>query len=596
MATMTSGLGGPAGFGENVFSTSSKVAGGNDDGSVEIDVTSVFGDDGINFFGSNYDSIYLNSNGIITFDGPQTAYTPSGITGMDEPAIAPFWTDVDINKGGEIYWDVNPDSGKITITWHEVSPYRNASSAGNNSFQVELTSNGDGDITVNFTYEDIEWTNGYTGNATVGVTDGGDNDFELDGSGNASALRDFESNDFGVGQGDGVWNFSVRDGRPDYRDYVVEGTDGADVIDENYSDEDTDRVDDTDNAEGTNDDEIAAGAGNDSVLAGEGNDTIRGDEGDDTLHGEAGDDILSGGTGNDSLIGGEGNDTFSYSAGDGADTIADFNFGTDDANHDFANLSSFYDNLYQLRSDYADDGILNQSNSISNGGDADYSDNAQFGNGDSLTFQNADRNSFTTENTGVVCFTKGTLIATPSGEVPIESLRAGDLVQTRDNGAQQILWIGRRRLGRKKLAERPDLKPIHIAPTLIGTDRPLLVSPQHGVLVALDGAEKLIRAKHLAMMQGGQARIAAGQRDVVYYHILLEHHQIVFANSAPAESFYPGAQAMDALQKAARDEVFTLFPELETVDVLKSYGSQSRDILRRKSLPETLRAFHPARR
>ncbi len=602
MPTMNSGLGGPAGYGENVYSTSPKAAGHNDDGSVEIDVTSVFGDQGINFFGTNYDSLYLNSNGLITFDGPQTAYTPSGITGLSEPAIAPFWSDVDVNKGGEIYWDVDPEAGNITITWHEVSPYQFASSAGDNSFQVVLTSNGDGDFTVEFIYEDIEWTNGYTGHATVGVTDGGDNDFELEGSGNGSALRDFENNDFDVGQNDGIWSFSVRDGEPDYRDYVVEGTDDSDIIDTSFVDEDGDQVDDEDHFDDSNDDEVAAGGGDDSVLAGLGNDTIRGDEGDDTLHGEAGDDELTGGSGDDSLIGGAGNDTFFFETGDGADTIADFNVGntgtTDDgdaANNDFIDLSRFYANLAQLRGDYDDDGILNQSNSIENGGTADYNETTQFVEGDSLTFENVNRSSFTEDNTGVICFTKGAMIGTPKGEVPIECLAAGDLVLTKDNGPQPILWIGQRRLGRKKLTQRPDLKPVRISPQLLGTDRPLLVSPQHGVLVKYDGEERLARAKHLAMMDGGQARVALGQRDVVYFHILLENHQILFANGAPSESFYPGAQALGALNKEALNEVYTLLPELETMDVTKSYGIHTRAIMKRKYLPETLRALRATR-
>ena len=105
MATMVLGLGGPAGYGENVFSTSTLAAGNLDDGSILVDVTSVFGVAGINFFGTSYTGIYLNTNGLITFSSPVTAYTPIAIEGYGSPAIAPFWSDVDINKGGEIYWD-----------------------------------------------------------------------------------------------------------------------------------------------------------------------------------------------------------------------------------------------------------------------------------------------------------------------------------------------------------------------------------------------------------------------------------------------------------------------------------------------------------
>ena len=70
--------------------------------------------------------------------------------------------------------------------------------------------------------------------------------------------------------------------------------------------------------------------------------------------------------------------------------------------------------------------MLNQSDG------SDYSDNSEFGAYDSLTFQGSDRNSFTTDNTGVTCFAAGTAIRTPSGDAPIETLAVGDLVDTQD--------------------------------------------------------------------------------------------------------------------------------------------------------------------
>ncbi len=41
-----------------------------------------------------------------------------------------------------------------------------------------------------------------------------------------------------------------------------------------------------------------------------------------------------------------------------------------------------------------------------------------------------------------------------------------------------------------------------------------------------------------------------------------EHHQIIFANGAPTESFFPGTEAMDALDPAQREELDALFPDL----------------------------------
>ena len=46
------------------------------------------------------------------------------------------------------------------------------------------------------------------------------------------------------------------------------------------------------------------------------------------------------------------------------------------------------------------------------------------------------------------CFTPGTMIATLRGERAVETLQQGDKIVTRDNGVQEIAWIGGRILGR----------------------------------------------------------------------------------------------------------------------------------------------------
>ncbi len=82
------------------------------------------------------------------------------------------------------------------------------------------------------------------------------------------------------------------------------------------------------------DDVIAGGAGNDRIGGKAGNDTLLGNEGNDQLWGDDGDDVLRGGLGDDTLTGddfsgGAGSDTFVLAAGEGTDTIVDFEIGTD---------------------------------------------------------------------------------------------------------------------------------------------------------------------------------------------------------------------------------------------------------------------------
>lgn len=293
MATMNSSLGGPAGYGENVFSTSTKAAGGNDDGAVEIDVTSVFGASGINFYGTSYTSVYLNSNGVVSFGAAETSFQTGDYTAETTPNIAAFWADVNINSGGEIYWDVDPGAGTITMTWLDVAPY---SGTGTNSFQLVLTSDGSGDFTVDYIYEDIQWTDGGGQPAATGFTDGGANDTLLEGSATPATLVDYEINDFDGGDPLGSYSVTFESGVPVALDGLVEGTDGDDLIDGSYvGDPDGDVVDGGDGTGASgNEDVIHAGDGNDTVLAGDEDDLVLGGAGQDSIDGGAGDDTIYG--------------------------------------------------------------------------------------------------------------------------------------------------------------------------------------------------------------------------------------------------------------------------------------------------------------
>lgn len=334
--------------------------------------------------------------------------------------------------------------------------------------------------------------------------------------------------------------------------------------------------------------------------------SLAGLAGNDTLIGGSGADTLQGGADNDSLTGGDGDDLFIVVPGDGLDTISDFNSGNtgalgdaDATNNDYIDLTSYYDTIFEVWADQADDGILNQSNSTdTKGNTTDYSNNSQFVSGQGIVFTgaSADSSFFTTDNTGVVCFARGTLILTTQGEVPIECLSPGAMIVTRDNGPQPLVWVASRKLGMAELTRAPKLRPIRLAPDLIGAHAPLIVSPQHAVLFrTCDGDEQLVRAMHLARMRGGRARIMNGCRQISYFHLAFEAHQIIFANGAATESFYPGPHAMDALAADARNEVAALFPQLMPSRAKETYGAHARHIARFCDLPDHLGALAQAR-
>lgn len=344
-------------------------------------------------------------------------------------------------------------------------------------------------------------------------------------------------------------------------------------------------------------DSIFGGLGDDNLRGGAGNDLIDGGDGSEYIDASTGDDTIFGGAGNDDIRTGDGNDVVDF--GDGLDTVSDFNANPGD--NDTVALAGFYDNIGQLRGDFADDGIFNQSNAGDTvwGQVVDYTDNLQILSGEGLvvTGLGLSQASFTVENTNVVCFDEGTLISTPSGVVPIEELRVGDMVQTRDNGPQRLLWVGERRLGAAELAANPHLRPVLLQAGYFGLARDLVVSPQHGILLHHDtrrGSETFYRAKHLAQLPGGGARVMQGKRRVRYFHLLFEEHQVVFANGMACESLYPGPQGYGALSPAARAELATLFPDLGRVDVRFAYGQTARSYAKRSDLPQHLQQLRCA--
>jgi Ca2+-binding RTX toxin-like protein len=169
-----------------------------------------------------------------------------------------------------------------------------------------------------------------------------------------------------------------------------------------------------------------------------------------------------------------------------------------------------------------------------------------------------------------VCFVQGSMIATADGEIPIEDLKVGDLIQTFDHGLQPLRWIGHRHLSAVDLAKNENMRPIRIHKDVIGAENgagDLVVSPQHRILIAskvvqrmFDKTEVLVAAKQLLAIDG--VDIAYDFEDVTYFHILFDQHEIVFANGCPSESLYLGKEALNSLSADGRKEIYKLFPEV----------------------------------
>lgn len=340
------------------------------------------------------------------------------------------------------------------------------------------------------------------------------------------------------------------------------------------------------------DDTIDGGSGQDVIFGQGGNDSLSGGQGDDDIDGGDGNDVLDGGQGQDELIGGAGNDTLTGGTGD--DTLLG------GAGEDLITLGPDNDRAEGgTGSDrFIFDGLGNHN--IVGGEDPDGADidvidltgvsanvipdspGSESGRIELLDANGniARRITYSEIEQIIICFTPGARIATPKGEVAVETLRAGDKVFTRDNGAQTLRWVGRRDLTPDEMRSAPSFQPILIRKGALGKalpERDMLVSPQHRMLITSDLAEVmfqerevLIAAKHLTGLDGvDQVTTAA----VSYLHLMFDQHEVVLADGAWSESFQPGDHSLRGIGADQRNEVLTLFPELDTAEGLVNYGS-----------------------
>ncbi len=133
----------------------------------------------------------------------------------------------------------------------------------------------------------------------------------------------------------------------------------------------------------------------------------------------------------------------------------------------------------------------------------------------------------------VVCFCKGTQIATPRGEVPVEHLSVGDTVLTLGGEARPITWIGTGKVlspgGRGNAAAPVIVRKGALADNV--PHRDLRVTKGHSVYIdeTLIPVENLVN--HRSIVWDDRAQ------EVTLYHIELESHDVLIADGAPAESY-----------------------------------------------------------
>ena len=189
---------------------------GNDDGSTGLVPIGFSG--AINFFGTNYNQLYVNNNGNVTFDGPLGTFTPFGLVGAATKIIAVYFGDWDTrgaNPGGvddDVRYGNTTFNGRpafcvdYTGVDYNGIGYYSVHKDKLNSHQlvlVERFDTGPGNFDICFNWNKTQWETGDASggsgglggaSARVGWSNGSNNSYEEPGSGVNGAFLDSNPN------------------------------------------------------------------------------------------------------------------------------------------------------------------------------------------------------------------------------------------------------------------------------------------------------------------------------------------------------------------------------------------------------------------
>ena len=202
------------------------------------------------------------------------------------------------------------------------------------------------------------------------------------------------------------------------------------------------------------------------------------------------------------------------------------------------------------------------------------------------------------DRAAVICFTPGTRLRTEQGDVAIEDLGPGDRLLTRDSGPQEVVWTGQRRMSGARLFAIPDQRPVRVREGALGLYRPdadLIVSPEHRIIVRGAVArdlwgepEVLVCARDLV----GDRRVTIDHslRETWYIHLLLEKHEVIWANGLEVETFHPGYMGLDHLEGGQRRSLLSYFPDLAADPF--NYGAPARRMLDKAEAAILMHGLH----
>jgi len=165
-------------------------------------------------------------------------------------------------------------------------------------------------------------------------------------------------------------------------------------------------------------------------------------------------------------------------------------------------------------------------------------------------------------------FARGTVISTPDGDIAVEDLQPGDMINTSTGEPAKLIWIGSSSFVPADAGRRMPL--LRVMADTFGQSRPtnfLTVGPSARILhtphhLRSEAGEKRLLTPVRAFLDGVNVIEVVPPTPVRLFHLCLDRHAAIRAGGVEMETFHPGAHAARSTSHALRDRFLGMFPKI----------------------------------
>ncbi len=178
-----------------------------------------------------------------------------------------------------------------------------------------------------------------------------------------------------------------------------------------------------------------------------------------------------------------------------------------------------------------------------------------------------------------VSFSRGTAITLADGrQVTVENLIPGDRILTKDNGPQELRWIGM-----QTVRAVGSFAPIVIAAGALNNTDELVVSPNHRLFiyqredkVGAGQSEVLVKARHLI---NDTSVVRAEGGFIEYFQLLFDKHEIIFAEGIASESLFVDTTTQPVVPVEVRQRLKSVAKPVRSGYELNARDLAARDVV-----------------